>query len=145
MSNSFYKPKTLFTLTSLLLLLNGCTSSSSITNVSEVHTYDSRFGVIKNREVDAIIEEEVRNQNQSAEVDYSSVNSQYTTKIERSPDEFLAEDWVQPEPVITYKYKDDTKFYGENELPKDKFKLGNVIVKIPAGMDKDKFLAQLER
>ena len=145
MLNSFYSPKILFRLISLILLLNGCSSSSNITNISEVHPYDSSFGVIENREVDAIIEEEVRSQNQSAEVDYSSINGQYTTKIERSPDEFLEEEWVQPEPIITYKYQDDTKFYGENELPENKFKLGNVIVKIPAGMDKEKFLAQLEK
>jgi len=144
MSNSFYRPKTLFTLISLILLLNGCSSSSAITNISEVHPYDSSFGVLENREVDAIIEEEVRNQNQSAEVDYSSVDGQYTTQIERSPDEFLEEEWVQPEPIITYKYQDDTKFYREDELPENKFKLGKVIVKIPAGMDKSKFLAQLE-
>ena len=144
MSNSFYRPNTLFTLISLILLLNGCTSSSAITNISEVHPYDSSFGVLENREVDAIIEEEVRNQNQSAEVDYSSINGQYTTQIERSPDEFLEEEWVQPEPIITYKYQDDTKFYKEDELPENKFKLGKVIVKIPAGMDKSKFLAQLE-
>ena len=144
MSNSFYKPKTLFTLISLILLLNGCSSSSAITNISEVHPYDSSFGVLENREVDAIIQEEVQNQNQSAEVDYSSVDGQYTTQIERSPDEFLEEEWIQPEPIITYKYQDDTKFYREDELPENKFKLGKVIVKIPAGMDKSKFLAQLE-
>lgn len=79
---------------------------------------------------------EVVSDNRAAEIDDGSIDPQYTTELQPDPDAFLAKDWVQPEPKITYKYMDDPKFYTEDELPENKYRKGNVIIKLPAGADK---------
>ncbi|CAA6803404.1 MAG: Unknown protein, partial [uncultured Sulfurovum sp.] len=66
------------------------------------------------------------------------------TQFQPEKGTFLAEDWVQSEPVITYKYLDDSKFYTEDELPANKARLGNVVVKVPDSMSKEEFLSHLE-
>jgi hypothetical protein len=37
------------------------------------------------------------------------------------PDAVTLENYVEPEPIITYKYMSSPKFYTEDELPKNKF------------------------
>ena len=71
-------------------------------------------------------------------------NSKISDTEEFIPEEgtFLEEDWVEPEPVITYKYADDPKFYREDELPENKGRLGNVIIKVPSSMTKEEALAE---
>ena len=94
--------------------------------------YNNEYGVLPDKRVDKIIASEIASEDNPVEIDSSSINPQYSTE-ETKPESgtFLAEDWVQPEPKISYKYMDDSKFYTEDELPENKFRTGNVIAKAP--------------
>jgi len=122
-------------LSSFILLINGCSTKNSVA-VSEAHLYNNDYGVVPDNKVDEIIASEIESENEPVQIDYSSIDPRYTTKLEKDPDAFVAEDWVPPEPKITYKYMDDPHFYSENELPENKFRTGNVIVKTPENTDK---------
>jgi len=125
----------LLLLFSFLFLINGCSTKNSVA-VSQAHLYNNNYGVVSDSRVDEIIASEIESQNEPTQIDYSSLDPKYSTELKRDPDAFLAEDWVQPEPKISYKYMDDPHFYSEDELPENKFRTGNVIVKIPEGTDK---------
>jgi len=125
----------LLLLFSFLFLINGCSTKNSVA-VSEAHLYNNDYGVVPDNKVDEIIASEIESQNEPTQIDYSSLDPRYSTELKRDPDAFLAEEWVQPEPKITYKYMDDPHFYSEDELPENKLRTGNVIVKIPNGTDK---------
>jgi len=125
----------LLLLFSFLFLINGCSTKNSVA-VSQAHLYNNNYGVVSDSRADEIIASEIESQNEPTQIDYSSLDPKYSTELKRDPDAFLAEDWVPPEPKITYKYMDDPHFYTEDELPENKFRTGNVIVKIPEGTDK---------
>jgi len=129
------KYRLLLLLSSFILLINGCSTKESIT-VSQAHLYNNNYGVVPDSRVDEIIASEIQSQNEPTQIDYSSLDPRYSTELKRDPDAFLAEEWVQPEPKISYKYMDDPHFYSEDELPENKLRTGNVIVKIPNGTDK---------
>ena len=125
----------LLLLFSFLFLINGCSTKDTVA-VSQAHLYNNNYGVVSDSRADEIIASEIQSQNEPTEIDYSSLDPRYSTELKRDPDAFLAEEWVQPEPKISYKYMDDPHFYSEDELPENKLRTGNVIVKIPNGTDK---------
>jgi hypothetical protein len=105
----------LLPMVSLFTLFNGCTSSEVI-SVSESHLYNGEYGIIQNYAVDQTIEEEILAMNQPTEVELPQYsNPEWTTELVVEPDAFLAEEYIQPEPVISYKYKFDKKFYDTPE------------------------------
>jgi len=94
-----------------ILLLDGC-SSKEVISVSESHFYDSNFGLDENHEVERVIEEELLAINMPTEVEQPYyTNPEWTTELIKDPDAFLEEDYIPTEPVISYKYKFDKKFY----------------------------------
>ncbi len=117
-----------------IILFDGCSTKETNLTVSDTHPYNNNYGLVPNPEADEIIAQEIASQNQPAEIDYSSLDPRYTTKLEKDPDAFLEEEWVQPKPKISYKYMDDPKFYSEDELPENKLRTGNVIIKVPNNM-----------
>ena len=94
-----------------LLLISACSSQQEVISVSETHLYNNNYGVVQDPYSDAMLDAE-RIAMQSQEVEDNSE--------EFSPEEgtFLAEDYVQPPEVITYKYKFDPKFYSKAEWRK---------------------------
>ena len=109
------------------LLLGGCTTNHSV-NVSDSHLYNDNFGVVANPELDAQIEHEFLTQNRPAEIDYSALDPTLSTELNIDPDAVTLENYVAPEPVITYKYMHSSKFYREDELPANKLITGNALM-----------------
>ncbi len=96
---------------SLVLLLNSCSSKHEIVSISNIHTYNSNYGLIQNYEVDARIQQEIWSQNHPSEVEIYASNPNWTTELVLDPDAVTAQNYVQAPTVITYKYKFDPKFY----------------------------------
>jgi len=102
----------LLPLCSLLLVLNGCS-----------HTYNNDFGLVENFEADKQLEkEELASKEELKKFNYEVNN---TIKFKPEKGTFLANEWVQPAPIITYLYPYDPKFYSEDELPKNRGRIGN--------------------
>ncbi len=120
---------------SLLLVLNGCSS------ILGIHAYNDNFGLVENFEADKQLEKEELISSEELQKYDVEINKETEFKPEEGT--FLAEDWVQPEPIFTYRYPNDPKFYREDELPENKGRLGNVVVKVPSSMSKEEFLSQL--
>ena len=116
-------------------MFNGCSS------ILGEHAYNNDFGLIEDSEADKQLEKEELSKREELQKYDDELNSITDFKPEKGT--FLAKDWVQPKPKITYKYDDDPKFYREDELPENKARLGNVIVKVPSSMTKEKVLAEL--
>jgi len=97
------------------LFLNGCASRhEELVSVSEVHLYNDDYGLNSNQEVDKIIQNELIAINDVSGVSlHQEEDSGLTTELKMEEGTFLAEDYVPTEPVITYKYKFDDKFYKE--------------------------------
>ncbi|HHC11258.1 MAG TPA: hypothetical protein ENK79_01330 [Campylobacterales bacterium] len=112
---------TLLPLLSSFMLFAGCSTKDNIA-VSQTHLYNNDYGVLPDNRADKIIASEIASENEPSEIDYSSIDPRYSTELKPDPEAFLAEDWVQPEPKISYKYMDDPRFYNEDELPENKFK-----------------------
>ena len=102
----------LLPLCSLLLVLNGCT-----------HAYNNDFGLVENLEADQQLEKEERITKEELQKFNNEANK--TTEFTPEKGTFLAKDWVQPAPVITYLYPYDSKFYSEDELPENRGRIGN--------------------
>jgi len=106
---------------SSFLLLNGCSSHETV-SVSESHLFNNQYGLNQNFEVDSIIQDEVLAINRPVEIEMSGYsNPEWTSELQIEPDAFLAEDYVQKEPVISYKYKFDKNFYDTAEWRKASF------------------------
>ena len=120
----------LLPLCSLLLVLDGCS-----------HAYNDDFGLVENYEADKQLEKEELSSKEELQKYEDEVHNM--TKFKPEKGTFLAKDWVQPEPVITYLYPYDPKFYSEDELPANKARLGNVVVKVPSSMTKEEALSEL--
>jgi len=109
--------KTILNFLSLLLLsftlfFNGCSSHRDVVSVSETHLFNNNYGLHSNVEVDTIIHNELMAMNSPTEVELSQYsNPEWTSELKMEEGTFLAEDYVPTEPVITYKYKFDKKFY----------------------------------
>jgi hypothetical protein len=112
----------LLSILSFTLAFNGCSSSKNVVSVSETHLYNNNYGLHSNVEVDSIIQNELMAMNNPAEVENThSINPEWTTELKMDDDAFLAEDYVPIEPVISYKYKFDKKFYDKAEWRKSNF------------------------
>ncbi|MCK4441209.1 MAG: hypothetical protein KAU90_04335, partial [Sulfurovaceae bacterium] len=123
-------------LLSSFILFSGCSSKDNIA-VSKTHLYNNNYGVLPDNRADRIIASETLSEDKPAEIDSSSIETEYSTDdIKSDSDTFLAEDWVPPKPKISYKYMDDPKFYSEDELPKNKFRTANTIIRTPKDTDK---------
>ncbi len=141
----------LLPLLSSFMLFTGCTShhqehlNEAIVNDTYLHPYNTQYGLVEDPHVDTIlVQEEIASVQPAETITIPLENPTYTTELKDDPEAFVAEEWVEPEPVITYKYDDDPRFYREDELPENKFKLGNVIVKVPEGADKNTLLQGIE-
>ena len=114
-------------LISSILLLNGC-SSRNVISISDTYTStssESYYGIIEDKEADALLEAEILAENNPTEIEIPfSDDPTITTEFIIDPEEFTAENYVQAPPVTTYKYMDDPNFYQENELPQNKFRVG---------------------
>ena len=118
----FTKKLIYFSLSSTILLINGCSSHSEVISVSQPHLYNENFGVHQNYQVDRIIRNEILAINAPTQIDYPhDMSSQWTTKLTFEPNTFLEEDYVPTEPTISYKYKFDKKFYKTAEWRKANF------------------------
>ena len=108
----FFKKKIgLLLSTFTLLTLSACSSYHETIAVSEPHPYNNQYGMVQDGQADAMLRyETIAMQNQVIEVD--------TAPLYLEPGTFLAEDYVQPPEVITYKYKFDPKFYSNAEWRK---------------------------
>jgi len=145
MSTLRYNRTYLLPIVSSMLFFAGCSLHKEMpTEVTVAHPYNSQYGVVEDPHTDAIIAQEIQSINQPTEVIKQLDDPSYTTELKEDPDAFVEEEWVQPEPVIMYKYDDDPKFYREDELPENKFKMGNVIIKVPEGANKETILQGIE-
>ena len=125
----FYRENSIILSTLLsVILLNGCTGHQII-ETSEAHPYNNNFGVVDNPEIDAQIEHEFLTQNRPTEIDYLALDPRYDTELAPDPEAVTLENYVAPEPVITYKYMHSSKFYTEEELPENKLITGNALLR----------------
>ena len=107
---------------SSILFFNGCSSHPDVVSVSDTHLYNNNYGIHTNLEVDAILENELIAMNEPTEVERPHfTNPEWTTELKVDKDAFLEEDYVPIEPVISYKYKFDKKFYDKAEWRKANF------------------------
>ena len=106
------------------IILIGCSSHSEVISISETHAYNDNFGLNNDLEVDNIIQNELREINMPTEVETPSVTDPtWTTNASiASSNTFLEDEYVQQEPIITYKYKFDEKFYDKAEWRKEEYK-----------------------
>jgi hypothetical protein len=125
---------TILPITVISIILTACSQKENIA-VSDIHAYNENYGVLDDKKVDEIIAKEIEIANSPIETDYSSCDPKYETEPKEDPDAFLAKDWVQPKPKVYYKYMDDPKFYSEDELPENKLRTGNTIIKVPKKKD----------
>jgi hypothetical protein len=109
------------------ILLSSCTTHQTI-STSDAHLYNSNFGIEENPELDAQLEHEFLTQNRPAEIDYSALDPTLSTELIIDPDAVTLENYVAPEPIVTYKYMHSSKFYREDELPKNKLITGNALL-----------------
>ena len=126
----------LLALSSLFLALNGCSSTS------EVHAYNNDFGILENSEANNQLAKEEFTTDEELQKYNDEVNSVKEFTPEKGT--FLAKDWKPHKPVITYHYRGDPNFYRADELPEDKGRLGNVIIKVPSSMSKEEAFSELE-
>jgi len=132
------KNKYLYNITTSSLLLisiltSGCSNKNEILDMSEAHTYNEDYGVIPSIEADRMIAQELEIEKHPVKVDYSACSPNCITQIEKEPlkpDEFIGDNWTPPKPKIFYKYMDDPNFYSEDELPENKFRTSNSIIKV---------------
>jgi hypothetical protein len=85
----------------IIFLLNGCSS----------HHQNEIMSTIPIAEQDMVIIED--DNSYVEEEPFMVEDPSWTTKLVLDPEAFTAEEYVQKEPVITYKYDFDTKFYKE--------------------------------
>jgi len=100
---------------SALLIFTAC-SSKQVVATSDLHPYTQNIGMVSDPHADAIIEQEYLSMNQATEIEMPVITDpEISTELQIDPDAFLAEEYVQQPPVITYKYKFDPKFYSKPE------------------------------
>lgn len=84
-----------------ILLLNGCSSHPQNEIMSTIPIAGQNMVIIEDD--NSYVEEEP----------FVVEDPSWTTKLVLDPEAFTAEEYVQKEPVVTYKYDFDTKFYKE--------------------------------
>ena len=123
----FREKNILFSILLTAILLNGCTTHKTISS-SDTHLYNSDFGVVPDPELDTIIEQEFLAQNNPIEIDTSELDPTLSTELIPDPDAVTLENYVAPEPIITYKYMHSPIFYTEEQLPENKLMVGSAII-----------------
>ena len=114
---------------SSIVILNGCSSKEvePITdthiangNYEEYNQYAERgtdeYGIVEDKDVDeriAAAERLLENSQNEVDSNFVVEDPSWTTKLVLEPDAFTADKFVEKEPVVTYKYEFDTKFYKE--------------------------------
>ena len=94
-----------------LLMISACSSNQEVISVSEGHLYDNNYGIVQDSNANAMLNaERIAMQSQVIEDNNEEFSPPAGT--------FLAEDYVQPPEVITYKYQFDPKFYSKAEWRK---------------------------
>ena len=86
----------------IIFLLNGCSSHHQENIISTIPIAGEDMVIIEDNK-HSYVEEEP----------FVVEDPSWTTKLVLDPEAFTAEEYVQKEPVITYKYDFDTKFYKE--------------------------------
>lgn len=104
--------KILYSLSFLSLLMITACSKSNLVSTSNMHAYNNDFGLVENVDIDNLLLEEDRISEQENLI---VLNSTRSNNFQMEPNTFLAEDYVPSEPVISYKYKFDPKFYSHAE------------------------------
>ncbi len=105
----FLKKRKHFISISFLLIISACSSQQEIISVSQAHLYNNNYGIIQ----DPYSEELLKREEFAMNLQEIDKNSDKEFTPEKGT--FLAEDYVQPPEVITYKYKFDPKFYSKAE------------------------------
>ena len=95
-----------------LLMITACSSQQKSVALSETHLYNNHYGIVQDVDANAIIEEEEMN------IQSQAMDDNDNETFSPEPGTFLAEDYVQPPEVITYKYQFDPKFYSKAEWRK---------------------------
>ena len=102
--------------TFIVVSTTGCSSHSNVVSVSDVHGYNTNYGVVQNDRADRQIEAELVAMSLPTQVDIArNMKSGWTTVLTKDADAFYADEYVQKGEVITYKYKFDKKFYKNAE------------------------------
>jgi hypothetical protein len=97
------------------LFFTAC-SKHDIVAVSETHLYNQSYGMIDDPQADAMIQQEYIAMSQPTEIEIPVITDpEISTELIKDPDAFYAHEYVQPEPIITYKYPFDPKFYSHAE------------------------------
>ncbi|CAA6825654.1 MAG: Unknown protein [uncultured Sulfurovum sp.] len=101
--------------TFILIILSAC-SKSEVIAVSELHPYKQNFGVLQNHQADEVIRQELMAMHQPTQIDTPEIlDPEISTELTVDSDAFLAHEYVPTAPVISYKYKFDSKFYSKAE------------------------------
>jgi len=109
--------KTILLISMTALSFSACTSTrNDLISVSESHLYNANYGVVQSRMADQQIHQELVAMNLPTQVDVpQNIPSNWTSKLTKDKDAFYANEYVEQEEVITYKYKFDKKFYKNAE------------------------------
>jgi hypothetical protein len=109
-------------LSSITLVISGCSSRNDVVSVSEAHYYNENFGLVQNNLADRLIQQELVAMSLPTKIDiHIDMNPEWTMELTKDVDAFYAHDYVQPDEVISYKYKFYKKFYDHAEWRKAEF------------------------
>jgi len=90
----------------------GCSSHHDIISMSQVHGYNTNYGVVQDPNADRQIQAELVAMSLPTEVEMPhNLPKGWTTRLTKDPDAFTEDEFVPQKEVITYKYKFDKKFY----------------------------------
>ncbi len=101
------KKKLTLSIVTIIFLLNGCSSHHQNEIISTIPIAGQDIVIIEDD--NSYVEKEPFVEEESFVVEDPS----WTTKLVLDPEAFTAEEYVQKEPIVTYKYDFDTKFYKE--------------------------------
>jgi hypothetical protein len=108
--------KLLLVISSLTPLFFTACSTHNVLSISEPHPYNHNYGLVADPHADTLIQQEYISMNQPTEIEMPLITDpEISTELTKDPDAFYAHEYVQPEPVITYKYPFDPKFYSHPE------------------------------
>jgi len=103
-------------LSSLTPLLFTACSTHNVVAVSDPHYYSQDFGLLPDPQADAQLHQEHIIMSQPTQIDMPMITDpDISTELVKDPDAFYAHEYVEAEPVISYKYPFDSKFYSNAE------------------------------
>ena len=102
--------------TFITLFTVGCSSHQNVVKVSASHGYNTNYGILDGDSADRELEAELVAMSLVPEIDVpQNMQEGWTTTLTKDEDAFYANEYVEKEEVITYKYKFDKKFYKNAE------------------------------